>query len=147
MTRGRIRQNLPYHLPCCFCFGLYIFHQRNIRKPSCILHRHIWSKNNHTESRFLKRKKKKNKMRHPSIVVPDRHVTVDEVDISEHDFPWQHREGEGACGADVTDLYATVTKWQKQIWLKRLWLWKKHFSTHAVNLIDFISSVFYGLIN
>lgn len=29
--------------------------------------------------------------------LPDRHVLVDEVNLSEHDFPWQHREGEGAC--------------------------------------------------
>lgn len=28
---------------------------------------------------------------------PDRHVLVDVVDISEHNFAWQHREGEGTC--------------------------------------------------
>jgi len=31
--------------------------------------------------------------------LPDGHVLVDEVDVSEHDFPRQHGEGEGACGA------------------------------------------------
>lgn len=28
---------------------------------------------------------------------PDRHVLVDVVDISEHNFARQHREGEGTC--------------------------------------------------
>lgn len=31
--------------------------------------------------------------------LPDGHILVDVVDISEHDLPRQHREGEGACGA------------------------------------------------
>lgn len=31
--------------------------------------------------------------------LPDGHILVDVVDISEHDLPGQHREGEGACDA------------------------------------------------
>lgn len=31
------RVDLCRYWPCCFCFGLYIFHHRNMSKPSCIL--------------------------------------------------------------------------------------------------------------
>lgn len=52
------------------------------------------------DMKWLKKKAMKeqsnlNKKRQRSL--PDRHVLVDEVNLSEHDFPWQHREGEGAC--------------------------------------------------
>lgn len=36
------------------------------------------------------------------VRLPDRHVLVDVVDISEHNFSWQHREGEGACEGSHT---------------------------------------------
>lgn len=74
------------HWPCCFCFGLNIFHQRNMRKPSCILPAEkgqwAWRDNQRTEQ-----------MQTPQP--PERHVSVDVVDISEHDLSWQHGEGEG----------------------------------------------------
>ena len=56
------------------------------------------------------------------VKLPDRHVLVDVIDISEHNFPRKHREGEGACkgsnafhvtvlSVDITFLLYTV------IWL------------------------------
>lgn len=63
-----------------------------MRKPSCILKQ---QRNGRLRESAGGTDKLEPSQR--SSALPDGHILVDVVDISEHDLPRQHREGEGAC--------------------------------------------------
>lgn len=77
-------------------FLFWVIHFPPTKYEEAILYP-VTQKRNITDKQAV-RSKRKRRRDAARVRLPDRHVLVDVVDVSEHDFPRQHREGEGACG-------------------------------------------------